>query len=317
VTIGIGVLCDGGETAILASDMRVSYRGSAAPSDRGGKQYDFPPFTLAVAIAGRVSINASVASEMAYQLSGLLAAKRKFPNELIVAQHIHRIINRSRKKELRVVQECAMLARLGISLEDWQCGKLRDARKLDDLALRYGLQVLREARTELKDHLGIIAAGFVENGIVFVRAIGAELLEEAASPPIYVVGTGSRAAMDVLSKREQSIDCTMARSLLHVYEALRAARRSEPETVGPPAAYVVLRAESHRELPGISRFPAESHLLRAWCKAYRKRTSTQSLDTLAANHQVKCLFRGYRPRPGMVLTHETFDCTAIQPPKID
>src|SRR5579862_517478 len=110
LTIGIGVLCDGGETAILASDMRISYNDTAAPSDRGGKQYDFPPFTLAAAVAGTISVNAAVASEMAYQLAAILAVKQEHLNELVVAQHIHRILNRARKKQLRAAQECAMLA---------------------------------------------------------------------------------------------------------------------------------------------------------------------------------------------------------------
>lgn len=317
VTIGIGVLCDGGDTAILASDMRTSYRSTAAPSDRGGKQYDFPPFTLAAAIAGTVSINAAVASEMAYMLAGLLSAKRDYPNATIVARYIHWILNRARKKQLRAAQECAFEADLGLSLERWQRGKLRDADRLDDLAFRYGLQVLRRVRGELKEKLAVVVAGFVENGSVFVRAIGAEPMEEASSPPVYVIGTGSRAAMDVLSSRQQGIDCTLARSLLHVYEALRAARFDQKSTVGPAADYVVMRSDRDAEIPGMSRFPANAILLKGWHKAYAKRKSTRTLDSTIANQQAQHLLRRHQPRAAMVLTHETFDCTAIQPPKVE
>lgn len=317
MTIGIGVLCDGGDTVILASDMRITYNDTAAPSDRGGKQYDFPPFTLAAAIAGNTSVNAGVASEIAHQLTALLAYKHQHPEQSIVARHIHRVLNIARRKQLRAAQECAMLADLGISLNDWLSGKLPDANHLDDLALRYGLQVLSRVRNEMTQKLGIILAGFMENGLVFLRAVGAKPMEEAALPPNYVIGTGSRAALDVLSRREQGTDCTLARSLLHVYEALRAARASARKTVGPPAAYLVMRSEKNPELPGLTRFPAESALLRGWHKAYKNRGNTKSLDSPVANHQAKCLLRRHQSRASMVLTHETFNIRPIQAPKFE
>jgi hypothetical protein len=312
MTIGIGVLCDGGETIVLASDMRTSYKRSAAPSDRGGKQYDFPPLTIAATVAGQISVCGAVASQMAYDLASLLAAKRKYPDELIVAQHVHRILNYARRKQLRAAQECAMEAELGVSLNAWLSGKLPNAERLDQLALRAGLSVLRRVKEDLYGKLAVIVGGFVENGIVFLRAVGAEPIEEASSPPVFVIGTGSRHAMDAMSRRGQNTDCTLARSLLHVYEALREARLGERDTVGPAAAYVVLRAQE-----GMMRFPAECPLVKDWYKVYRKRSSTHTLDSSVANHQAKCLLVKHQPRAAMILTHESIDCTAIQPSKFE
>jgi hypothetical protein len=47
MTVGIGVLSDDGASAILASDMRVTYPGGAvAPSDLVGKQFHFSHIPL-------------------------------------------------------------------------------------------------------------------------------------------------------------------------------------------------------------------------------------------------------------------------------
>jgi 20S proteasome alpha/beta subunit len=268
VTIGIGILCDGGDTAILASDMRVTYGKSPVPqSDHAGKQYDFSPYLLAATIAGRASTNEAVVSSVSHELAKLLATKKEHPDKLFVSEHVRRIMDFARKQELRKQQECAIEGELGISLSNWQAGNLPNGQKMDDLALRWGLTVLKRVKQELRSQLGLVIIGFAENGIVFMRGIGAEPTEETTTPEYYVVGSGSVAAIEVLTKRRQGIYTTMARSLLHVYEALKAARRRE-KTVGPPAAYVVVRPNSVVTAPGMWRFPAESPLLRGWGKAW-------------------------------------------------
>jgi 20S proteasome alpha/beta subunit len=303
VTIGIGVLCDGGETAILASDMRVTYGNSpVSPSDYAGKQYEFSPHLLSASIAGRTNINEAVVSVMALHLSELLAQKQKQPDGLFVSEHVRHILERARKQELRKLQECAMLSELGVSLDDWLSGTLKDGRKLDDLALRWGLTILQRVKKEFCSKLALIVVGFADNGIVFMRGIGAEAIEEAASPPYYVIGSGSYAAMEVLTKRGQNTDTSIARSLLHIYEALRAARKEK--TVGPPSAYVVIRPARLGKTSGVWRFPAESPLLRGWYKAYRKRSNTGSLDMPLPNDQVRGLLRRHMPRQHQVLTDE-------------
>ena len=305
VTIGIGVLCDGGETAILASDMRVTYGSSpVSPNDSAGKQYDFPPYLLAATIAGRASINQSVISVIADELSRLLAARQKQPDGVFVSDHVRHIVNFARKRELRKLQDCAMESELGTNLHNWQSGKLPNDCKMDALALRWGLTILARVKQEFGSQVGLIVVGFADNGIVFLRAVGAEPIEDTAAPECYVIGSGSVAAMEVLTKRKQHVDTTLARSLLHVYEALKAARHSV-KTVGPPAPYMVIRPRNTTLQPGMWVFPAESHLLRSWSKTYRNRADTKSLDKTLPNEQATALLTRHLPRQSQVLTHET------------
>jgi len=311
VTIGIGVLCDGGNTAVLASDMRVTYGSSpVTPSDHAGKQYDFPPFLLAAAIAGRACVNEAVISVMAHELNKLLVAKMEEPHKHFVSQHVRDILDYARKQELRKHQECAMEGELGIGLSAWQAGKLPNGQKMDDLALRWGLSVLRRTKENLRSQLGLIVLGFAENGIVFMRGIGAEPTEETTVPEYYVIGSGSLAAIEVLTKRKQDIYTSLARSLLHIYEALKAARRSQ-KTVGPPAPYLVIRPLNAAEPNGMWRFPAESHLLRSWSKHYRNRADTGSLDKDLPNSQAQHLLRQHVTVSHQVLTHETVKFEAL------
>lgn len=303
MTIGIGVLCDDGDTAILASDMRVTYGNSpVSPSDSAGKQYEFPPYLLSASIAGRANINEAVISVMALHLSELLVQKQKQPDGLFVSEHVRHILERARKQELRKLQECAMLGELGVSLDDWISGTLPDGRKFTEESFRWGLAILQRVKKEFVSKLALIVVGFADNGIVFMRGIGAEAIEEAASPACYVIGSGSYAAMEVLTERRQNIETSMARSLLHVYEAMKAARKEK--TVGPPSAYVVIRPARLGKTSGVWRFPAESPLLRGWCKAYQKRSDTGSLDMPLPNDQVRGLLRKHMPRQHQVLTDE-------------
>jgi hypothetical protein len=266
VTIGIGVLCDSGNTAILASDMRVTYgKSPVTPSDHAGKQYDFSPYLLVAAIAGRAGTNEAVISVMAHELNKLLVAKMEHPDKHFVAQHVRHLMDYARKAELRKQQDCAMLGELGVSLADWQSGKLPNGCKMDDLALRWGLTILRRVKDEMRTQIGLIVLGFAENGIVFMRGVGADPTEETTTPEYYVIGSGSLAAIEVLNARKQSIYTSLARSLLHIYEALAAARRAE-KTVGPPAPYVVIRPKNAAQPNGMWQFPAQSHLLRQWSK---------------------------------------------------
>jgi hypothetical protein len=305
VTIGIGLLCDGGDTAILASDMRVTYGASpVSPNDSAGKQYDFPPYLLAAMIAGRASINQSVVAVMADELCKLLAAKQKQPDGAFLSDHVRKIVNFARKQELRKLQDCAMEGELGTNLHNWQSGNLPNDHKMDDLALRWGLTILDRVKRKLSEQLALIVVGFADNGVVFLRTVGAEPIEDTAAPECYVIGSGSVAAMEVLTKRKQHVDTTLARSLLHIYEALKAARRIE-KTVGPPAPYMVIRRRNTALQPGMWVFPAESHLVRTWSKIYRERADTGSLDKALPNEQAIALLRKHLPRQSQVLTHET------------
>ena len=288
MTIGIGLLCEGGGTAVLASDMRTTYGAAQVRhSDRGGKQYDFPPYLLAGATAGKISISHAVISEFTECLHGLLKAKQEQPGRIIVLEHVMQCIDHARKKELRKLQDCAVNAVIGAPLRFWLKGRTPDG-PLGNSAFVNGLAALRRVRDELRNDLGLIVLGWVDNSPVFLKAIGAEPLAESASPPIYAIGSGRIAALNALNRREQDIEMTLARSVLHVYEALKAARKEK--TVGPPDWYIVIRKDK------MWRFNCEAPLLREWYRAYKKRPNTASLDTGLPNEQASRLLVEHGPR---------------------
>ena len=182
-------------------------------------------------------------------------------------------------------------------------GKLPNGDGLDNTAFRWGRVVLQRVKENFKSSFGMILTGFVDNGPV-CSGRGGRATHEAATPEFYAIGSGAAAAMEVLIRREQNIFCSAARSIFHVYEALKAARQHE-KTVGPPAPYVVMRPASAARPNGFMRFPAESRLVRGWYKAYRKRSSTKSLNRVLPNEQFKFLLK--RHSPIQILSHEPVD----------
>jgi hypothetical protein len=192
-----------------------------------------------------------------------------------------------------------------VGLYDWLSGNLPDARKLDDLALRYGLQVLRRVQSEMKSRLGVIVVGFVDNGAVFMRGSGFEPMEIAASPEFFLIGSGSSVALEVLDERKQRISMTLARTLLHVHEALKSAK-IRSRSVGPPSWYVVIMSKAkHPPAGAMLRFPANPQLLSEWSRAYKKRNDTSSLDGHVPNVQAKALLQFHIPKRSQSLAHET------------
>ncbi len=85
---------------------------------------------------------------------------------------------------------------------------------------------------------------------------------------------------------------SLARTLLHVHEAMLAARNSERKGVGRAKYYVVLKKCEEQPLY----LDANSPTLESWRKAYRGRKTTASLDdsTIAAKDIYMQLH--YRPR---------------------
>jgi hypothetical protein len=285
VTVGIGVLCEAGDCAILASDTRVCYGTTKVdPHERAGKQYPFPPFNFGAAIAGSTSSTHAVVSELSGQLRMLLKAwiaqRKDNPEIQLFMEHISRAIDIARKRELRRLQNCAMET-LGVSLPDWLAGKLPDGRPFNEYAHREGMRILKHVKDEMQFQCAILVVGFLRDSPIFFRGIGAEPLEEASTPGIYVIGgKGAVAAMQHLIDRRQSIEMGIARSLLHVYEALKIAR--EDKAVGEPSGYTVMRPWTHARPNGRLRFPADHPLLQQWSRTYALR-DTEALESNFAN----------------------------------
>jgi hypothetical protein len=292
VTIGIAAMCEGGDTFVLGADVRATYgRSPVPPSDECGKMYDVPPFDLISCIAGSVSQTEAIFSEFCNQMQTHAIKKTK-----IRFEHVRNAFEFARKKELRRLQECKFAAKLPVSLYDWMAGKLPDGKPLDRMAFDYGRILLQEVENSFEN--GLIVAGFADGERIFLKGYKTRPVEEASSPHIHVIGYQPAAleAMKLLTLRHQNIDMTLPRTLFHVHEAMLTARKFGNKMVGMPAAYSIIRDRSAKRPNGVSRFHADSPLLKDWLRAYKKRADTWALDTGLAEIMVRNQTRVHTPR---------------------
>jgi len=292
LTIGIATMCEEGDTFVLGTDVRTVYgKSPLPPNDQCGKMYDLPPFDLIACIAGSVTQTEAIFSELCNQVQ-LLA---KLGNT-VKLEHVRNALEFSRKKELRRLQECAFQSQLPISLYDWMAGKLPDGRGLDELALKFGRQILHNVAESFEN--GIIVAGFAGIERIFLKGYKVRPVEETSSPPIHVIGyqPAQIAAMNVLISRKQDIEMMLPRTLFHVHEAMLAAHKFGNKLVGMPASYAIIRDRRARRPNGISRFDADSSVFKDWLRAYKGGRDTWGLDTLMAQKMVNNQLRVHAPR---------------------
>jgi hypothetical protein len=278
VTIGIGALCNGGITAVIASDMRTTYPKSATdPNEVTGKQWDFPvPFPVVACVAGRLGLCQPVIDEISIRLSKLPFEKGVF------CEHIENIIRDSRTRTFkRYVDWRVRMSYDGMTIGQWQRGKVPGGQMN---------QLIHDEVTKFIDglefYVGLIVAGFLPDGnILFYRAVGKNHIETSATPGIHVIGTGGQLAMSHLNKRDQGIHCSLPRTLLNMSEAMDKARKVPDKSVGRPQGFTVIWRDGR-----LARFPGQTALLRGWKKAYKNRTSTMSLDSsVVAHEQIRLL----------------------------
>jgi len=264
VTIGIGVICERGDCIVIGSDMRASYGTEPeiiGPNDQCGKVFRLAPFPTIACVAGRMSECHAVVSQICNSVRKLRQRRD------IGREHVMNIIDEARKRELRLIYSWTLTTKLGISLHDWVRGEVPGG-KLDKLILRAGVNFLKDAPLRVE----LIVGGFMRRRTMFFRAVQKNRLEEESSPGVYVIGTGQRHAMRVLNRRGQHFGMSLSRTLLHVHEAMIAARKEQ--TVGPATSYIVMR----KHVPELLYLPTTSPTLDSWKRAYRERPNTASLD---------------------------------------
>jgi hypothetical protein len=212
----------------------------------------------------------------------LLARKQSDPAFVIQFEHIRNAVEAARKKALRTLQACAIESDLGCSLEQWLSGKLPSGLPFNEYAHQEGLRILQRVKSNAQLKMAVIVAGFLKEQPLFLRGLGASPIEESVTPAIFVIGgTGAIEAQRVLNNREQSIEFGIARTFLHIYEAMQAATQAD-KYVGRPSAFAVIRPHSARRPNGVQRMKADHPLLIQWAKQY-KLCSSEALDTRAAN----------------------------------
>jgi hypothetical protein len=265
MTLGIGVLCDHGETFVLGSEQRASYGASKSsiqidPNDEAGKVFRLKPYRIFFSVAGCMSTCHQVYSQFAH-LVDHLKDKTKIPPELLMD-----LIDEARFWQMRRIYDWEIRKKMGITLREWASGKLPRGIKMHKMIVQYGEEILRN--TPLK--MELIVGGFIEPHGMFFRAVQKEALQQETSPGVYAIGVGQVTAMRHLNRRGQNVHMTLPRTLLHVYEALYL---SQSQYVGPPPEFVlVVRNRESR----IMIYPTAS--LEGWRKTYENRVTTASLD---------------------------------------
>ncbi len=175
-----------------------------------------------------------------------------------------------------------------ITLRQWQTGKVPSG-KIDQY-IHDAIRALIDAHSF---NVELLLAGYSARGqIIFYKGSRKYPIEPGIAPGVLVIGSGGQLAMDHLNKRGQSIECSLARSMLHVYEAMQKAKKVADKSVGEPQAFTIVSRTR------IARIRAKSQLFHDWAKAYKKRDSTLSLDhSTIAEQQIMGLLQEHEVNP--------------------
>jgi hypothetical protein len=249
----------------MAVDDRGSYGDSDPPfttHDACGKFVDLlPVLPVVVSLSGTVSTCDAVISEFYEQLK-TFKEEQDGKGETLQLDHLSVGIRNARQYEYLKFLRQEMQGYLGMTLEQWQEETNPERR-------RKGWAVARAAR--LNFPVWLLAGGFWGTAFGLVKSSGACVTEMGARH--FAVGCGDLAALRKLHSRRQEPYMSAPRTLLHVAEAMNAAKRAYPNLIGKAADYVILR----RDKP-IMRFPAASGPLDDWRRCFRGKPTDPMQD---------------------------------------
>jgi 20S proteasome alpha/beta subunit len=256
VTVCIGVVCDAeysdGPCVILAADNKSTYGDPPVTTNRVcGKIHDLQPACdLAVAISGDVSMCDVVVSELYEQIKEAKAHEEAVNHRGLQIDNMRIAIREARAHEYDYFTREQMQGFLNTSLPEWQAETNAEKR-------RKGMAVMRYARQYFP--VWLIIGGFLGDNWVLMRSAGAGTI--SGGDTHYAVGIGNVAALKCLHKRKHDMYSPAPMALVHVAEAMEAARKAAPRYIGKPGDYNVFR----RNEP-IMRFHSDSPVLAAWLK---------------------------------------------------
>lgn len=281
MTIGIGVLSEGGAYVVLGTDMRASFPRLTA-NDMCGKMWDLPsPFSCGAAVAGVLAVAQPFVDQLAFELG------KVSKEQAIYDEHLENAIDEARYRIFARRIDWSLKRSYGVSLRQWQRGKVPGG-KLDDLLIK----ALRNHMENEPFPLEAIVAGFVRGKLQFYKASEKNHLEKSATPGVYVIGRGGALAMNHLNRRGHHTGCSLARALLHVVEALEEAEKEPLGTVGKTAQLLAIGHDG-----SMARIMPTHHTLVTWKKTYKDRDSTWSLqNNKVADVQAKYMCRVHRDR---------------------
>ncbi len=239
MTVGIGLLCDGGNRIFLTADMRASY-GEVSQNDQTGKLFELP-FNFCGAISGTIGWCSEVLSELHHRMGKLTEAEMSI------------------EKLREAIQESYSRIFLLLAKEElWNGFKITVDQYLHDKQLVRSIRNHAEAALKaIEVDVDMIVGGFVGTSPVLLVANGGTIVTIRAeiSPGNAVIGSGSIAALNWLNYRKQNNMCGLAHSLLHLTEAKQFAQVEN--TVGPLRQIVLLWAGGWKGLEGGQDFLTE------------------------------------------------------------
>jgi hypothetical protein len=185
---------------------------------------------------------------------------------LIYHDHIRNAIQEVQIKEHIYRLDYEMLLRLGTRLRDW--------RHVDKATLTYRRGHKIVSNFEIKAQLTI--GGYVHGSPVLLEMNYSNAVE---MKEFSVIGSGEDFATEVLINRGQGGNVSLQRTLVHIAEAMQAARQDQ--FVGEPADFVVITPRSFR------RFPAKDPFLEQLLIKYHDKSTEELDDTEDAIKKLK------------------------------
>jgi 20S proteasome alpha/beta subunit len=191
MTIGIGLLCDGGKRILLAADTRASY-GQISQHDETGKLFELP-FNFCGVIAGTIAWCSELISELHHRMGKLVESE-------MGAEKIREAIQESYGRIFLLLAEEKLFNGFKINMDQY----LHDEHLVQDIR-----RSAEDALKNLEVDVDLIVGGFIGNGpFLFVVSGGTSVAIRAEiSPGNAVIGSGSIAALNWLNYRKQNVHC--------------------------------------------------------------------------------------------------------------
>jgi hypothetical protein len=212
------------------------------------------PFGLCSSFAGNVEVCNAVVSRLG------TALEAHPPNLPMRLDYLMNALEGAGFAEWQRIVDAEMKRHLVMSLQEWQ--QMSEA----SLLYRRGQRLVN--RTALP--VEMIIGGIVLGSATIVHV---PYMDIPRADWLACVGTGGDAAYTKLTQRSQHAHMTIPRTMLHVLEALNAAREAEPNTVGAPSDFIVITARQTR------RMPANSPVLQRMLDTYGGTDNTEGIDS--------------------------------------
>lgn len=251
MTIGIGAACGSGTAVMMAADTKGTYNDPRYSDTLIGKQYDFfPHHLLAANIAGTVPVCQSLMSHLVAEMDKLVGLP------VIRHDHVRNAVKESQIAELLDRLDYEMVNQLGMRLSEWK--------KFDKTSLLFRRAQRLVRRFQLP--MQLIVGGFVGGSLVLLET---QFNDPPEMKEYSCIGSGALYADNSLAKRNQGANTSFQRTIVHVAEAMEAARADKD--VGDPADYVLITHRAYR------RFPARDQYLMQLLLKYKDK-DTDELD---------------------------------------